>query len=92
LNEYGRRSFVEIVDEISVRHGKMIARTLRDTINKNSFNSFDLFDSAVLSKFRGIDRDQLLSDLFQYGVIGNFDSNYPKTRFYWAHRGEEYFK
>jgi hypothetical protein len=91
LNEYGRRSFVEIVEEISVRHGSIIASTLRDSINEKSYRTYDAFEREVLGRFIGLDRSSLLSDLFQYGVIGNVDFKRSPPRYYWAHRGEEYF-
>ncbi|MCI5099796.1 P-loop ATPase, Sll1717 family [Phaeobacter italicus] len=92
LNEYGRRSFVEIVEEISVRHGGMIALNLRKSVNQSHYREFSEFERKVLNVFSGIDRASLVEDLFQYGVIGNYDDRFSRRRYYWAHRGEEFFK
>lgn len=91
LNEYGRRSFVEILEEISVRHGALISRLLRENVKQARYESFSAFDSLVLAKFQGVSRESLLTDLFNYGVIGNFaDGKGKNRRYYWAHRGEEF--
>jgi hypothetical protein len=92
LNEYGRRSFVEIVDEISVRHGPMIAQLLRSNVQKPRYDSFESFYTAVLSKAAGLDQDALVTDLFNFGVVGNFKVGSGPNRQYWAHRGEEFFQ
>ena len=87
LNEFSRRSFFEIMDEISVRHGALIGTILRENIKRQKYSKYDDFYSDVLNKFGFVDKDQLLEDLFQSGVIGNS----AQGRFYWAHRGEEFF-
>lgn len=90
LNEFSRRAFFEVTEEISVRHGPLVASTLRDTIKKPRYFNYDEFKRSVLNAFVSkpeINRDALLDDLFQFGVIGNYSDN----RFYWAHRGEEFF-
>ncbi|AWB49239.1 hypothetical protein HYN69_12635 [Gemmobacter aquarius] len=92
LNEFSRRSFVEVTEEISVRHGSLVAATLRASIKKPRYTYFDEFKREVLNAFASkpeIDRELLLDDLFQFGVIGNW--NKQDSRFYWAHRGEEFF-
>lgn len=92
LNEYGRRSFVEIVDEISVKHGPLIASTLRNSITLSNYRSFDEFNGAVLARIPDVNRHALLVDLFNFGVVGNYSDEFKKRRFYWAHRGEEFFQ
>ena len=89
LNEYGRRSFYEIMNEVSVRHGSSIGVTLRNNVKQQRYKTFEEFSNLVLSKFLGVNKDQLLNDLFQYGVIGNWIQG--QGRHYWAHKGEEFF-
>ncbi|MCC5985484.1 MAG: hypothetical protein JJU40_15995 [Rhodobacteraceae bacterium] len=92
LNEYSRRAMNEIKDEISVRHGNAIAKTLRENINKRLYKSFDEFDRSVIAKFGFANTSTLVDDLFHYGVIGNYDDSFNARRYYWFHRGEEFLK
>ncbi|WFE73574.1 P-loop ATPase, Sll1717 family [Roseinatronobacter sp. S2] len=92
LNEYSRRAINEIKDEISVRHGKEIALTLRQSVHKRHYSTFDEFDSKVLARFRFSNQTTLRDDLFHFGVIGNFDDSFSSRRYYWFHRGEEFLK
>ena len=81
LNEYGRRSFSEIVEEISVKHGALIASKLRASVNRRDYRDFDSFSHLVLSNFADFDRDSLLVDLFNFGVIGNYDDSFRSRRY-----------
>jgi hypothetical protein len=92
LNEYSRRTMNEIMEEVSVRHGSLIAVTLRERITQREFGSFEDFSGQVLGYFKNVSKEDLLKDLFYFGVIGNVDYNFERKRFYWFHRGEEFFK
>ncbi len=92
LNEFGRRSFSEIMEEVSVKNGGLIASKLRQSVHRREYRDYDDFAHNVLSSFRDFDLEQLVSDLFHFGVIGNFDDAFRNRRYYWFHRGEEFFK
>lgn len=92
LNEFSRRSFFEIMEEVSVKHGSKVASTLRTSIKRQRYAGFSEFQRDVLNSFVSkpeINREALVEDLFSYGVIGNWSKQ--EGRYYWAHRGEEFF-
>ncbi|EBA12686.1 P-loop ATPase, Sll1717 family [Roseobacter sp. CCS2] len=88
LDEYSRTSTKELIDELSVTHGKRILPALKKTIQKKTFTSKDEFLSRMPDV--GVNEDKLFDELFLLGVVGGFQ---PEAgNYFWAHRGESYFK
>lgn len=88
LDDYSRASAKELIDELSVTHGKRILSALRKAIYKKTFSGRDEFLRALPDA--GVDEDKLFEELFMLGVVGGVQTE--TGNYYWAHRGESYFK
>lgn len=88
LDEYSRASLKELVDELSVVHGKTILDALKRGIKKKNYHDADEFVQSL--PLPGVNEARFLDDAFSLGLFGGYQ---PETgNFYWAHRGETTFR
>jgi hypothetical protein len=90
LAEYSRRCFIELLEEISVKHGPAIANMLRQNITRRDYPDVGAFEEQALQNAGGLNVKLLLEDLFHVGIIGGLDKSKNKPRYHWAHRGDTY--
>jgi len=88
LDDYSRASAKELIDELSVTHGKRILTALKKGIRKKTYNSRDEFLATLPDS--GVNEEKLFDELFLLGVIGGVQTD--AGNYFWAHRGESYFK
>lgn len=88
LDDYSRASAKELIDELSVTHGKRILEALRKGICRKVFQSKDEFLARLPDC--GVNETKLFDELFHLGVIGGFQKE--AGNYFWAHRGDSYFK
>jgi hypothetical protein len=91
LNEYARISAVELFEEISVRYSPNTIEGIRKSITTRRYENSDELAEALRANIAGISIPQLMTDLFDAGVIGNVDTNATDgfARNFWSYRGEE---
>lgn len=88
LDEYSRASLKELVDELSVVHGKTILDALKRGIRKKNYQDAEEFIRSL--PLPGVNETRFLDDAFSLGLFGGYQ---PETgNFYWAHRGETTFR
>ncbi|GAA6164911.1 hypothetical protein NBRC116590_26150 [Pelagimonas sp. KU-00592-HH] len=86
LDEYSRASAKELIDELSVVHGKAILHALRKGITKKTYDDADELLKAL--PIPNVNEERFLTELFELGLIGGFQ---PETgNYFWAHRGESF--
>ena len=84
LDEYSRASAKEIFDELSVVQGQTILKAIKRGVSKKTYADADDFFSCL--PFIDTNKERLIDELFELGVIGGFQ---PETgNYYWSHRGE----
>lgn len=88
LDDYSRASAKELIDELSVTHGRRIQAALRKGIFKKTFADRGEFLRSL--PHAGVDEDALFDELFSFGVIGGVQTE--TGNYFWAHRGESFFK
>lgn len=90
LDDYSRASTKELVDELSVRFGREILFGLRQGINRRVYNTREDFVERLAPFVSGVPMDVLFNEMFIAGIFGGYEPD--KGRYYYAHRGETYFK
>ncbi len=91
LNEYSRMSMKEISDELGVRYGRPVLEGLRQAVRKHEYRDFDDLVFDLSKRIQTDSMEAFVENLFQLGVILNFDRTPSgKMRFFSAHRDEEF--
>lgn len=90
LDEYSRASLKEILDEIGVAYGPKMVRALKFGISKKTYETAEALWEAIGPHLPGLNKEKVISELFDLGVIQGFLPNPP--RYFAAHRGETFLK
>jgi hypothetical protein len=88
LDEYSRASAKELVDELSVMHGRAILVALQKGITRKTYDSKDDFLRAI--SLPQVNEDRFFTEAFELGLIGGYQPE--NGNYHWAHRGETTFR
>jgi hypothetical protein len=81
----------EISDELGVRYGRPVLEGLRQAVRKHEYRDFDDLVFDLSKRIQTDSMEAFVENLFQLGVILNFDRTPSgKMRFFSAHRDEEF--
>lgn len=90
LDEYSRASLKELIDELGVVYGRKFLKAIRSGIKRRTYRDTDEFWREIGPFLGGLDKDDVVDELFQAGFIQGFLDGPP--RYFSAHRGETYLK
>jgi hypothetical protein len=90
LDEYSRASLKELLDELGVTYGRQVSKAIKQGITKKTYQDREHFWKAIGPNLSGFDRDEVIDELFQLGIIQGYLDGPP--RYFAAHRGENFLK